>query len=477
MNAPTPRRPDHAVAGTVLAAVLLVLLGGCVATPRGGPHERPLESRALALEGPAYAMPQDGWWHALGDPQLDALVATALARNPGLAGALARVRSAREQVEAVGSASAPQVGFEATETRVRLSENSIFPPPYGGGTWWDGRLGFNLGWTLDVWGRQAALVAQASRSADAVALDATGAELMLSGAVAQAYVDYARALEVRQIARRAQAQRRTLAELTARRVHAGLDSSVEAKIAEANLEQSAVDVEQSGLAVEVARHALAALTGASAAAPTTLGAPTLDFEHSLPVPAALPADLLARRADVRAARARIEAASAGRAAAHASFYPNVDLTAFVGLTAVGLDNLLQGDSHQWSVGPAVHLPVFDGGRLKAEYRRSAAEIDAAVASYNETVLRSVREAADQVSRLKSLETQLAAQRRSLDAAEQAYSFALQRYDAGLSNQITVLNAETQVLAARRQRVQLLAERSSARIALLVALGGHSFQES
>ncbi|MGI9246043.1 MAG: TolC family protein, partial [Steroidobacteraceae bacterium] len=176
-------------------------------------------------------------------------------------------------------------------------------------------------------------------------------------------------------------------------------------------------------------------------------------------------------------RLRVDAATAGREAAHADFYPNINLTGFAGFAALELDELIGGDSAQVGAGPALHLPIFDAGRLKAQYRRSGAELDAAVATYNETVLRAIREGADQTSRLQSLETQLAAQQRALDASEQAYSFATQRYQAGLESQLTVLAAETQVLAARRQRLQLLADRSSARIAMLVALGGHVTQET
>ena len=131
-----------------------------------------------------------------------------------------------------------------------------------------------------------------------------------------------------------------------------------------------------------------------------LATPTLDFDAALPMPAALPVDLLARRPDVRAAQVRIDAATAGRHAAHANFYPNIDLIAYAGLSAIGLDEMPQGDSRMWGAGPALHLPIFDAGRLKAEYRRSGAELDAAVASYNESVLRAIREASDQSLRLR-----------------------------------------------------------------------------
>lgn len=467
-----------AAGGRTAALVLATAtaLAACVSAPITSTREKPVTPADLALSGPAQADAAAAWWHSLHDPQLDQLIATALARNPGLAGSLARVRIAREQATVTGSAARPQVTLDGFEYRQRFSENYIFPPPYGGGTYWEGRLAFNLNWHLDFWGRQAALVEQSGRIADAAALDAASVELMLSSAVAQAYLEFARAQRLEQVALQAEAQRRKLLGLTQQRVGAGLESNAELRAAESNLEQSAVDIEQARLARTMARNALAALAGTSTAAAPALSPPAIDFNQALPVPAALPADLLARRPDVRAAQSRIEAATAGRQAARANFYPNIDLVAYAGLSAIGLDEMLQGDSHMWGVGPAIHLPIFDAGRLRAEYRRSGAELDAAVASYNDTVVRSVREAADQSARLRSFELQLDAQQRALDAAEQSYDLASQRYSAGLTSQVTVLNAETQVLAARRQRTQMLADRTSARIALLVALGGHFSQE-
>ena len=467
------------LAARSLAALVAtaLLLTACVSDPVTSAHEKPLAASDIGLSGPAMTpRPDDAWWHALHDPQLDQLIATALARNPSLAGSLARVRIAREQANVAGAAEKPQVTFDGYEYRQRFSENYIFPPPYGGGTFWEGRLAFNLNWHLDFWGRQAALVEQYGRVADAAALDAATAELMLSSAIAQAYLELARAQRLERVAIQAQTQRRALLDLTTQRFGAGLESKAEMRAAESNLEQSAVDIEQARLAATMARNALAALTGTSVAAAPALSPPTIDFDLALPLPAALPADLLAWRPDVRAAQLRIEAATAGRAAAHASFYPNIDLVAYAGLSAIGLDEMLQGSSRMWGVGPAIHLPIFDAGRLQAEYRRAGAELDAAIASYNDTVVRSVREAADQSARLRSFELQLDAQLRSLDAAEQSYDLAAQRYSAGLTSQVAVLNAETQVLAARRQRTQMLADRTSARIALLVALGGHFSQE-
>jgi NodT family efflux transporter outer membrane factor (OMF) lipoprotein len=453
-----------------------VLLAACVSTPGETPRERAVAAADLGLKGPAYAPPQEAWWEQLGDPQLDRLVQEALARNPGLGAALARVRSAQEQAIAVGAGNKPQVALEGTATRERVSEHWIYPPPFAGGTFWESRLGANFSWNIDFWGRQSALIEQTKHSAEATALDAAGTSLLLSSAVTQAYVELTRAQQLEGLADRAAVQRERVLDLTRQRVRAGLDTDVESQSAQSNVALVAVDREQARLAQRSAIHALAALTGHGAEAYDRIGSPTLDFSRALELPGELPANLLARRPDVTAARLRVEAAQSGRQAAQANFYPNVNLVAFAGYTSIGLDKLLESGSRQWSVGPAIHLPLFDAGRLRAEYRKSSADLDVATANYNDTVLRAIRESSDQVARLHTLDQQLADQHRALDAAERAYDLAEQRYGAGLSNFLTVLNAETQVLNARRQQVNLLADRTGARIALIVALGG-SFKET
>jgi len=458
------------------AVGLTMLLAACVGTPPGGPRVAEIPAGELGLAGPAYDAARDEWWTALGDPQLDRLVGQALEGNPSLAASLARVRGAWEQARVVGAGDAARVDFDLSAFRSKVSGNYLYPPPYAGSTFWDGRIGFNLMWNLDFWGRQSALIEQATSSALAAELDAAAAGLAVSGAVSQTYVDLERIAALEKLADRAIRQREELLALTTRRVKAGLDTDVELSAAESNRAQANVELEQARVGSLLAVHALAALTGQGAGDYASITAPTLDLERTLSLPAALPADLLAHRPDVAAAKSRVAAAQAGRTAAHAAFYPNVNLIGFAGFTAVGLDSLPKGDSQTWTLGPAIHLPVFDAGRLRAEYGKTTADLDAAVASYNETVLRAVREAADQASRLESLDRQLGGQQRALDAAEQGWQLASQRYEAGLGNFLTVLNAETQVLAARRQRVNLLADRTLARIALLVALGG-SFHET
>lgn len=458
----------------IAASAAHLFLCGCAAIPDDPPKEEALAADALGLSGPAYQAP-DQWWLALDDPQLDRLVEQALTQNPGLAGALARVRGAVAQAAVAGAGNDPQLAFDANANRERISEHYIFPPPYGGGTYWIAELGLGLGWNLDFWGQQAHRIDQARQVAQAAHFDAAASRLLLSSSVAQSYVEYIRARRLEELAEQVGRQRAQVAELARQRVQAGLDTNVERLSAESSVARIEVDREQARLAQAASVHALAALTGSGAEGYAGIEAPSLDLEHAMPLPQALPADLLAHRPDVAAAQARVLAAKAGRDSAAAAFYPNINLAAFIGYQAVGLDRLFDSGSHTWSVDPAIHLPLFEGGRLRAEYRKTGADIDAAVSAYNETILRAVREVADQLSRLDSIERQLGDQSRALAAAESAYGIAEQRYGAGLSSYLTVLNAETQVFEARRQRVNLLADRTLARMALLVALGG-DFQE-
>ena len=454
--------------GPTLAAVALT---ACVSPSDGTPRVAELPVDALGLSGPSYATEPDGWWTGLGDPQLDRLVSEALAANPSLAVALARMRSAAQQANAAGAGLDPRVEFDLNVLRSKVSANYIYPPPYAGSTFWDGRVGFTLTWNLDFWGRQSALIEQATAGARAAELDGEAAALAVSGTVAQAYVDYGRGVALEAVATHAVEQRDRLVELTARRVSAGIDGDTELQLAKSQRALAGVALEQARLGRVLASDAIATLTGQSAASAGELETPSNDLHQGLALPSVLPSDLIAHRPDVAAARARIDAATAGRAAAEAAFYPNVNLVGFGGLTAVGLDTLPKGNSQTWSLGPSIHLPIFDAGKLRAEHARATADLDAAVAAYNETVLRAVREASDQVARVRQLDLQIEEQARGLEAAERAYALAKQRYEAGLASYLTVINADASVTEARRVRANLLADRSLAGIALVVALGG------
>jgi NodT family efflux transporter outer membrane factor (OMF) lipoprotein len=454
------------------AIALILALSACITPPKLDPQQQTISGDHLGLSSQVYGpAPVQEWWSTFGDPQLDRLMQQALADNPSLVQAMARVREAQSLADVTRAGLAPTISFSARETRQRFSGHDVIPPPYAGTVQWEGHEGLNLSWEIDFWGRQASLLKKARSQATAAALDVASARLALSGAIVQAYVDLYRNHALADVAQRTEAQRQRILDITRRRVQAGLDTNVELREASGAVPEAHVELLRARAAVELDTHQLAALAGRGADVYAQVRRPTLDPAAVLLLPAALPADLLGHRPDVLAARDRVEAARASQGAAKAAFYPDINLAAFVGTSAIGLDNLFQGASRAYGAGPAIHLPLFDAGRLRAEYRGAAAEIDDAVAAYNRSVLQAVRETSDQLSLVEVLNAQNVQQQRSLDDAEGAYRLAEERYGAGLSSYITVLNTETAVLRARREHVALLSEQAIARVNLLLAVGG------
>ena len=261
-----------------------------------------------------------------------------------------------------------------------------------------------------------------------------------------------------------------LARLVERRFKAGLDTRVELESAQGVIPENARDIAALDEQISLARHALAALIGQGPDAVNDL-APKLPLITNLPLPDSLPADLLGHRADVVAARWRVDAATHGMASTKASFYPNINLRAFAGLSAIGFDKWLDSGSRQPGIGLAITLPIFDSDRLRNQYRSSAAQVDGAVASYNGTLLEALHDVADQLSTLQSLDTQISRQHAAQSSAERGYELALKRYKADISDRLSVLNVESNLIAQRRTAVDLQARWIDSRLRLTRALGG------
>ena len=456
-----------------LIAGLAAMLWACATPPRGDAQHAAIADSGLGLAGAAAIPVAQDWWQGFGDAQLERLIQQALSDNPGLAQAAARLRLAEAQAQAAHGAQLPGVKLSGGETRLKIPGG--FPQAIAGGqTVWLGDLGAVLSWDLDLWGERADAVAQTRALAEAARLDIENAQLLLAGALVQSYIDLYRSYALADIAERAEAQRANILAITRRRLAAGLDTRVELRQAEGALPQARLALTQAQSAQALAVHQLAALAGRGADVYSGIARPQLDLEAALPLPSELPVNLLARRPDVIAARSRIAAADAQKRAAKAAFYPDVSLTALAGFASFSLSDLINAKSFGYGAGPGLSLPLFDGGRLRAQYRGSEAGLDQAVASYDDTVVRAVHQAADQLSLIDSVSAERAQQRESLTAAEEAYRLAEERYRAGLAGYLTVLNVETEVLNERRQQVDLSAALAQARVSLLLAVGG-SFQ--
>jgi NodT family efflux transporter outer membrane factor (OMF) lipoprotein len=407
----------------------------------------------------------------LNDAQLDALIDEALRDSPTLNIAAARTRKALAAADASATALSPRVDGSASSTRERFSENGLTPPPLGGSTRTVNQLQATLSWEIDFWGKNRATYQAALGVARAAEVDAYAARLALSTNIAQAYVQLQRAYLLHDVAEATLAERERIYALTHDRNAAGLDSRLELKQAESALPATREELVQLDERMALARNQIAALMGAGPDRGQAIARPSGTALASATLPTTVPAELIGRRPDVVAQRWRIEAAGRDIASAKAQFYPNVNLVAFIGLQSLGASNLLAAASGMMGAGPAITLPIFDAGRLRANLAGKDADYDIAVEQYNQTLADAMRDVVDQLASFRSVAAQRAQQAQALATSREAYDLALLRYREGLGNYVQVLSAEQPWLAQQSLDADLRARELELSINLVRALGG------
>ena len=465
----SPRQP------TLFAVALATLLAGCASTHGLAPAGAPLQADALqagrSLQGASSdaAFPRQDWWRALGDPQLDALIDEALAGTPSLAAADARARAAIAQAGLADAARKPTVGATAQYTGAEIPES--ISGPLGGGYIGFALLGLDFKYGLDLWGAKRERWEATLGQARAAEGDAQQARLLLSANIARASAVLAQAYAAHDAASAEQQRSTQLLALGRQRVEAGLDNQLQLRQAEsgvAGAEQQALAAQQQ---IDATRNAIAALLGKGPDRGLDIERPALLQAPAPAVPSVLPSELLGHRPDVVAARWRVEAASHGIAASKADFYPTINLSLLAGLAGAHLTELFAGNSLLAFGGPAVSLPIFDGGRLRGQLDKSDADYDLAVAGYDQALVGALQEVADALQGARSLDAQLAAATQARDAAQAAQQLATSRYRAGLGTQLDVLAAQKPLLQFDQQIAALRAQRVAAAIDLDRALGG------
>ncbi len=463
------------------AAVVLWLcatsLTACASLP---PAQAPRQARepgayqtAAAFAAQAADWPADAWWKRYGDAQLDALMDEALVGSPTLAQAQARLVSARAARAVASAALLPKLDANGNIQQAKQSARYLFPEAFLPPSYQDyGQVTLNLNWELDFWGRNRAAVAAASSAARAAAADAAEARLVLTTTIAAQYATLARLQLDRDVAVESARVREETARLVDQRVTNGLDTQAELKQAQAGPAVARANIALLDEEIGQTRDALAALASAGPdrglALKPPAGPPRL---AAFGLPANLPVNLIGRRPDVVAARWRAEAASGRIREARAAFYPDVNLAAYFGRQALHLENLTSPAATLAAVGPAVNLPIFEGGRLRGALRGAQADRDAAVAAYDEALTEALREVADVAVSERALSERLGQSRQALESYEGAYRVARLRYQGGLSTFQSVLLAEDAVLAERQIVSDLEGRAFTLDVALVRALGG------
>ncbi|HVU25442.1 MAG TPA: efflux transporter outer membrane subunit [Opitutus sp.] len=447
-----------------------LLFAGCTVGPN---YSRPdVATPAAWKESPpaatAPSAPQTGaWWEIFGDTELAALEAQVIASNQDLQRAAARIAAARALARVSEADLYPNLSAGVSNSRFRTSANRAPASPAVEAS--DHAAQFDLSYELDFWGR-VRRVSEAARAEAAVAVDDYHvAQLTLTADAARDYFQL-RSLDAEHaILEATLALRRDEVRLQETRNQAGLINEVD--VTRARTEAANVEAELHAIARDRARteHALAILCGKSpaefsvAARAATTGLPA--------VPAGLPSSLLQRRPDLAAAEHELHAACARIGVAKADFLPRVSLTGSAGFASAELSSLTASDSRAWSIGPSVHLPLFDGGRNRANLAAAQANYDAALAAYRGAALTAFREVEDALSDHRTLALQAEAVQRALASARDTAALANERYQRGLSNYLDVVDAQRAVLQTERLDRRLQLELTLSAVQLTKALGG------
>jgi NodT family efflux transporter outer membrane factor (OMF) lipoprotein len=462
----------NSLASLLGAAVLTACAGLPAETPRSASAAKASQETTRSFESPVGQWPAADWWKQYRDPQLDTLIAEALADSPSVAIADARLRRARSFQDSARGALAPQVTASNSATLQKHSYNYLTPRELTPQGWDDyGRGSLDFTWELDFWGKNRAALAAATSEAAAASADADQARLALASALASGYAELARLHAALDTATAARELRNKTAALFVQRHENGLETLGSVRQAESR--RAGADAEVLSLEEQILlqKNRLAALMGAGPDRGLAVTRPSVDFTRAFALPATLSADLIGRRPDIVAARLRAEAAAKRIHVTRAQFYPNVNLTGFIGLQSAGLDMLKESGSGIGSVGPAVSLPIFNGGRLRAQLRGNEAEYAEAVANYDKVLAQALQEVADAAVSQRALGPQLERIDAAVAAAREAWQVQNNRYHGGLATYLEVLSAEDYLLTHLRTQSDLRSRSMSLDVALNRALGG------
>lgn len=416
--------------------------------------------------------PDLGWANGIGGAPLQALIDEALADSPNLQVAEARVNAARSVSESARAAMGAAVGASFSSTWQRYTEHGLVPPPLAGAYKTDNQLALNFSYDFDFWGRHDAALRAALAQGRAAEAEQYAARLVLSTAIARGWLQLARQQGQLDLTQEQLAARRKIDELTRLRFRAGLDTQSDNEQSRQLIAVLLVEQAQWQESIGLIRNQLAALLGKGPDRGLQIVPGRLSGAAAQSgLPDALPAGLLGRRPDIVAARWRVEAAQGDIDAGKAQFYPNVNLMGFAGFSSIGLSELLQSGSRIVGVGPAIRLPVFENGALRAQLQGRVAAYDMAVASYNQALTEALHDVADQVQSLRAVGEQSEHVRVATEAAANTAQLARERERVGTANMLPVLAADMALLSQRKAALDLAARRADLRVGLIKALGG------
>jgi len=461
-----------------------ILLAGCTVGPD---YEGPVTAGAAA-PGATFARagdkigpaaPQEAqWWTAFGDPVLDELEKRALAGNPNVAVAQARLQQARaalglQRANGKPNANVQAIYLHAKVPGIDLGSGSGGEAEGGGDSeslnFYN--VGFDASWEIDLFGGQRRSVEAARASLGAAEANVADARVSLAAEVAQAYVGLRdRQLRV-ELARQSADKQRGILELTQQRQSRGAASTLDVERQRGQVEQVSSALLPIAAERDAYLNALATLTGE---APGVLDA-MLAKPGTIPLPPAEvaigdPSAMLQRRPDIRAAERQLAASTAKIGVAKAAAFPKISLMGIIGFGGTNIGDVIDPSKLAAIAAPRLSWNFLDFGRNAARVGQAEGARDEVAAQYRGAVLTALRDAEDALTRYGARRQAVANAARSKASADLAASLLRQRFDAGTSSRIELLDAERQQISADQALIQAKAQMTTDFIALEKALG-------
>jgi NodT family efflux transporter outer membrane factor (OMF) lipoprotein len=473
--------------GLTLAALVV---SACV---QGQDYQRPpVEvpdnwSRMTSIRDTALAsgpQPEAEWWSAFHNAELTGLIERALHQNHDVKRAVARVLEGRASVMSAAAGLYPQLNLSSSYNNIMVSRNTlaglglataqqpdatVFAPPGTSFNLWDSAM--DLRWEMDLWGRIRRGREAAAADAQAIEQDARAVALSLISDVGQSYFRIREVDEQLDIATRTLAVRQETLEIIQKRASVGLASELDVKRAEVLVAEAASLIPDLRRTRGLEVHRLGVLTGMSPGSLDLQSQPLRAVVFQPDIPVGLPSELLERRPDILQAEATLIASNARIGQARAYFFPSLSITGKGGLQSVEFSNWFTGDSQNYSIGPSLTLPIFQGGTNLARLDSAESRYEQMLETYQQTILQAFREVADLLTSLSTRAEQLARQREQFVAAQAAVTLAEVRFRKGLINYLDVLDAQRMALSSETQVVLTERARLTDMVSLFKALGG------
>lgn len=405
------------------------------------------------------------WQEFYSDERLKGLIALGLENNKDFESARLAIEKARAQYQITDLNDLPRIDGSGGYTRQAQNRTDKNP---------NSSYNVNLGlanYELDFWGKIASLKEQALQNflATTAAKDTT--QISLISNIAQSYANLSYSLAQLKLAEATVESREKSLFIADKRFEAGIDPKLPSLQASASLENARLAVLQAQSSILRSRNALQFLVGGPI--PTNLiPAPAVSNITSQQIfSAGLPSELLRYRPDVLEAEYSLKAAGANIEVARASYFPSISLASSVGVSSGSLDDLFKSGSVGWSFGPSISVPIFDAGRLDANYDVAKIEREQTLANYERSIQTAFREVSDVLATRATLGDQLAAQYRLQDNFEQTYQIADARFKAGIANYLDVLDAQRSLLSTQQGILDLELQKIISQIELYQVLGG------